>query len=139
MKTSLCQFKAFTAAGLGAACIGLLASAPAWAGPGAAGHDHGPQHGGVVREVKNLNYELVAQPKRLTLHVSSHGKPVSTAGASAQATLFAGNERVTVKLAPAGENRLEAEGNFRTGVGVRVAVDLTLAGQQPTRVNFNLR
>jgi len=111
-------------------------AAPALAGPG---HDHGPKHGGVVREVRNISYELVAKPDSLTLHVSDHGKPISTAGASAEAVIHAGNATTTVNLTPAGDNRMTAQGNFRVGVGVRVIVTTTLAGQPPARASFNLR
>ena len=111
-----------------------LIAFPALAGPG-----HGPQHGGVAREVKGVTYELVAKPDSLTLHVRDHGKPIPTAGATAEAVIYAGNDRTPVKLAPAGENRMTAQGSFRVGLGVRVAVTATLPGRQPDKVTFNLK
>ena len=130
MKFSI--FSLCAAAGLAAA----LNVTPALAG---AGHDHGPKYGGVVREVKNISYELVARPDNLTLYVSDHGKPVSTQGATAQAVIYAGNDKTTVKLEPAGENRMSAKGTFKVGVGVRVAVTATLAGKPAGKVTFKLR
>jgi hypothetical protein len=73
-----------------------------------AGHDHGPKHGGVIREVSSVTYELVAKADSLTLHVSGHGKPIATAGAKAQITLYASNEKTTVALESAGDNLMAA-------------------------------
>lgn len=120
----------------GASLAASLSVAPALAGTG---HDHGPKYGGVVREVKSIAYELVARPDSLTLFVSDHGKPVSTQGATAEAAIYAGNDKTTVKLEPAGENRMVAKGNFRVGVGVRVALTTTLPGKTPAKATFNLK
>ncbi len=111
-----------------------LALPPAFAGAG-----HGPAHGGVVREVKSLTYEFVAKPESLTLHISDHGKAIPTQGAKAEATLYAGSEKTTVALAPAGDNRMAAEGSFRVGVGVRAVVTVTLSGKPPVKLTFNLK
>lgn len=121
------------------AVVGLAAAlhvTPALAG---AGHDHGPKYGGVVREVKNVAYELVARPDSLTLHVSDHGKPVVTQGAQAEAVIYAGNDKTTVKLEPAGDNRMVAKGSFKVGVGVRVLITTTLPGKTPAKATFNLK
>ncbi len=103
------------------------------------GHDHGPKHGGVAREVKSITYELVARGDSLTLHVSDHGKPVSTAGAKAEVALYTGNEKTVVALEPAGDNRMAATGSFKVGVGVRAALSVTLAGKPQARANYNLK
>lgn len=130
MKSSILSLCA--AAGLAAA----LNVTPAIAG---AGHDNGPKYGGVVREVKTVTYELVSKPDSLTLYVSDHGKPVPTQGAQAEAVIYAGNDKTTVKLEPAGENRMMARGNFRVGVGVRVVLTTTLPGKTPAKAAFNLK
>lgn len=113
-----------------------FAAAPALAG---GGHDHGPKYGGVVRELHNVSYELVAKPDSLTLYVSDHGKPVSAQGASAEAVIYAGNQKTTVKLEPVGENRMQAQGSFKVGVGVRVVLTATLPGKTPAKATFNLK
>ena len=130
MKSSI--FSLCAAAGLAAA----LNASPALAG---AGHDHGPKYGGVVREVRNVAYELVAKPDSLTLYVSDHGKPIATQGAQAEAIIYAGNEKTAAKLEPAGENRMVAKGSFRVGVGVRVVLTTTLPGKTPAKAAFNLK
>ncbi len=104
-----------------------------------AGHDHGPKYGGVVRELHHVAYELVAKPDSLTLYVSNHDKPVSTQGATAEAVIYAGNGKTTVKLEPAGENRMTAKGSFKVGVGVRVVLTATLPGKTPAKATFNLK
>lgn len=114
----------------------MLTMAPVFAG---AGHDHGPKHGGVVREVSSITYELVARSDSLTLYVHDHGKPVSTEGAKAVVTLYAGSEKTGVALEPAGDNRMAAKGSFKVGVGVRATLSVTLAGKPEVRANYNLR
>lgn len=113
-----------------------LAAAPVFSG---AGHDHGPKHGGIAREVRSITYELVARSDALTLYVSDHGKAVSTEGAKAEVALYAGSEKTVVKLEPAGENRMTAKGSFKVGVGVRAALSVTLNGKPEARANFNLK
>jgi hypothetical protein len=130
MKTFLVSL--FAAASLAAA----LNVAPAFAG---AGHDHKPNYGGVVREVRDVAYELVARPDSLTLYVSDHGKPIPTQGARAEAVIYAGNAKTTVLLEPAGENRMVAQGTFKVGVGVRVVTTTTLPGKTPAKAVFNLK
>lgn len=103
------------------------------------GHSHGPRYAGVAREVGEVTFELVAKPDVMTLYVSDHGKPLSMRDAAAEATIYAGNERTTVKLAPVGESTLEAKGSFKTGVGVRVAVTVMRPKQKDLRLTFNLR
>jgi hypothetical protein len=115
---------------------GTLVTTPLHAG---AGHDHGPKHGGVVREVGSVTYELVAKSDALTVHVSDHGKPIATAGAKAEVTLYAGNDKTVVSLEPAGDNHMVAKGSFKIGVGVRAALTVTLAGKAEAKANFNLK
>lgn len=119
-----------------AAMAASLNAAPALAG---AGHDHGPKYGGVVREFHNVAYELVAKPDSLTVYVSDHGKPIPTQGGTAEAVIYAGNDKTTVKLEPAGDNRMVAKGSFKVGVGVRVVLTATLPGKTPAKATFNLK
>ena len=121
---------------LSLAAVAALTASPVFAG---AGHDHGPKYGGVVREVNNIAYELVARPDSLTLYVSDHGKPVATRGATAEVVIYAGSDKTTVRLEPAGDNRMTAKGSFRTGVGVRVAITATLAGKPAAKATFKLK
>ena len=47
-------------------------------------HEHKPMHGGVVVEVKDIDYELVARPGVIQLHLRAHGKPADLSQASAR-------------------------------------------------------
>lgn len=116
-----------------AAC---LFAAPVFAG---AGHDHGPKHGGIAREVGATTYELVAKSDALTLHVSADDKPISTSGAKAEIALYAGNDKTVAVLEPAGDNRMAAKGTFKVGVGTRAALSVTLAGKSEVKTTFNLK
>jgi hypothetical protein len=117
-------------------CSAILLAPVAFAG---GGHDHAPKYGGVVRESGNLSYELVVKADRMTLHVSDHGKPFATAGAKAEGILYAGNEKTSVTLVPAGENTLAAPGSFKAGVGVRVEVNISLPGKPEAKLIFRLK
>jgi hypothetical protein len=117
--------------------VAVLMSEPVFAAE--RGHAHGPRHGGVAREVGEVTYELVVKPDVMTLNVFDHGKPGPMRDASAKATVYAGNDRTTVKPSPAGENTLAAKASFKSGVGVRVAVNMMRPRQKELRLTFNLK
>ena len=75
-------------------------------------HSHTPHHGGVVTEVGDMDYELVAQPERITLHLRDHGKP-ATPRRQRQAR-FERQRQTEATLAPAAAGTLEAKGQFRS-------------------------
>ena len=89
------------------------------------GHDHGhahkPLHGGIVTEVKDVDYELVAKPDVIQLHLRDHGKPVDVSKVGAKLTLLSGTEKLEVELKPAGA-LLEAKGNFKVANAKVVAL-----------------
>jgi hypothetical protein len=105
------------------------------AGPGQ--HDHKPLHGGVVVEGKEFDYELVARPTLIQLHLRDHGKKVDLARATARLTLLSGTEKQEVELKPVGE-RLEASGSFKLGAGTKVVAVVNVAGK-PSTVRFALK
>lgn len=101
-------------------------------------HDAKPAYGGVVSVVKDVNYELVAQPDTITLYLTDHGKPVDTRNATATLTLLSLADKSEVKLTPAGGNKLQAKGNFKAGKGTKVVASVT-AGGKPQNVRFTLK
>lgn len=121
-------------------CCALFAGTGAFAGTthDHAGHGHAARHGGIVHEVGDVAGELVVKADTLTLHLYDHDKPLATAGLKAEATVHAGGAKTVVALAPAGDNRLAAQGSFKTGVGVRVAVVVGLPGKE-AKLNFRLK
>ncbi len=101
-------------------------------------HEHKPLHGGVVVEVKDIDYELVAEPTVIRLHLRDHGKPADVSKASAKLTLLSGAEKQEVELKPAGD-KLEAAGTFKVGPGTKVVALVTMAGKPAGTVRFALK
>jgi len=101
-------------------------------------HDHKPMHGGVVVEVKDIDYELVAKPSVLQLHLRDHGKSADISKATARLTLLSGTEKQEVELKPAGD-KLEATGAFKVGPGTKVVALVTIAGKPAGTVRFALK
>lgn len=104
-------------------------------------HDHAhelkPLHGGVVVEVKDMDYELVAKPTAIQLYLRDHGKPADVPKASAKVTLLTGTEKQEVELKPAGD-KLDAAGAFKVGPGTKAVAVVTINGK-PATARFTLK
>lgn len=122
---------------LAALTLGLAGAAYAAEGHNH-GHEHNPQHGGVVTEVKDMNYELVAKSDLLQLYVRDHGKAVDVSKASAKVTLLAGTEKQEVELKPAGD-KLEVKGSYKVAPGTKAVVLVTLPGKSAATARFVLK
>lgn len=108
--------------------------------PGNTHGDHGkPQFGGIVKDAGSLSFELVARSDSLTVHVSEHEKPVSTAGANATLILLKGNDKSEVRLAPSGTNQLRATGTFPTGKGVTAILKVMVEGKEIALLRYSLK
>jgi hypothetical protein len=107
----------------------LLLGGLAWAGPNDAHHK--PLHGGVLKTVKDIDYELVASPTALRLYVRDHGKAVDVSKASAKLTLLTGAEKQEIDLKPSGD-KLEATGSFKVVSGTKAVAVLSIGGKQST-------
>jgi hypothetical protein len=90
-------------------------------------------------EANDMDYELVAKPDVITLHLRDHGKPARTEGVSARLTLLNGTEKSEAVLAPAGEGRLEARGTFKVAAGTKVVALVALPGKKPANVRFAVK
>ena len=101
-------------------------------------HEHKPLHGGVVVEVKDIDYELVAKPTVIQLHLRDHGKLADVSKASARLTLLSGAEKQEVELKLAGD-KLEAAGTFKVGPGTKVVALVTIASKPAGTVRFVLK
>ena len=87
--------------------------------------EHGqPQYGGVVAEAGMAQFELVSQGDKLIIHVTQHGQPQSTTGATGKLTILEGAKKSEFELKPSGENRLEAKGSAASGAKVLISVQL---------------
>ena len=117
------------------ASIILALSGPALA---AGAHEHKPLHGGVVVEVKDVDYELVAKPALIQLYLRDHGKAADLSKASAKLTLLTRAAKQEVELKPAG-GRLEAAGSFNIAPGTKAGVVVTAAGKPAATARFTLK
>jgi hypothetical protein len=117
-----------------AAAIALVLASTAHA---SGADDHSPKHGGVVTEVKDMDYELVAKSSVVQLYLRDHGKKVDIAKATAKVTLLTGAEKQEVELKPAGD-KLEATGSFKVGPGTKAVAVVTVAGK-PSTARFTLK
>jgi hypothetical protein len=117
-----------------AAAIAVLLAGPAHAD---GKHDHNPRHGGVVAEGRDMDYELVAKPTVVQLHLRGHGQKVDVAKASAKLTLLTGTEKQEVELKPAGD-KLEAHGSYKLAPGTKAVAVVTVGGK-PATARFVLK
>ena len=101
-------------------------------------HEHKPMHGGVVVEIKDMDYELVAKTGTIQLHLRDHGKPADVSKASAKLTLLAGADKQEVELKPAGD-KLEAIGSFTVVPGTKAVAVVPIAGKPAGTVRFTLK
>lgn len=92
--------------------------------------DHGkPQFGGVVAEAGMAQFEVVGREGKVTVHVTQHGQPLSSAGANGKLTVLDGTNKQELALKPAGDNRLEAAG--RIPPQAKLLLQIQLAGEKP--------
>lgn len=94
-----------------------------------AGGDFKPKYGGVVQEVSEIQYEVVAKADSVAIYIEDHGKKVDVKGATAKVSFLTGAEKSEATLAPAGENKLEAKGTFNVKSGTKVTAVVTMAGK----------
>jgi hypothetical protein len=104
-------------------------------------HTHGakPQHGGVVTEASDIEFELVSKAGAITVYLRDHGKPLATQGATGKLTVLTGADKAEGALSPAGDNRLEAKGDFKVGPGTKLVATVNLQGRKPINVRFALK
>lgn len=95
------------------------------------GHEDKPLHGGLITEIKDVDYELVAKPDVLQLYVRDHGKPVDVSKATAKITLLSGSDKQEVELKPSAD-RLEAKGSFKVTPGTKVVAQVNRASKAAT-------
>ncbi|QLQ25360.1 MAG: hypothetical protein HZT41_11220 [Dechloromonas sp.] len=116
----------------------LSMSGPAFAADGHGhDHEHKPLYGGVVSEVKDMDYELVAKPDLIQLYLRDHGKPVDVSKTNAKLTILVGADKQEVELKPAGP-ALEAAGSFKLANSKIVAL-VSVPGKAPATVRFVLK
>lgn len=114
--------------------LATLVASPALA----AGEDHKPKFGGVVVETKSGDFELVAKPDQIVIHVSDHGKPLKLTSASGKVTIFNGAESKDAPLALVSD-KLEAKGPFKIAAGTKVLAEVSVNGKPSVAARFTLK
>ncbi|MFH1814252.1 MAG: hypothetical protein ABIF28_08820 [Pseudomonadota bacterium] len=97
-----------------------------------------PRHGGVVQNVNDLGFELVADAAGATIHVDDHGSALASSGMSGKLTVLDGKTKSEAVLKPAGGNRLFAEG-ARLAPGAKAVATITDAAGKTMTVRFSIR
>lgn len=115
-----------------------LLIACAAATPVLAAEDHAPKHGGVVVETKAGDFELVAKPELIVIHVSDHGKAMKLTSATGKVTVFNGADKTEAPLALVGD-KLEAKGSFKVAAGAKVLAEVSLNGKPAVAARFTLK
>lgn len=92
--------------------------------------EHGqPQFGGVVAEAGEAQFEIVSKDGKLVVHVTNHGAPLDTVGATGKLTVLTGTSKQDIQLKPAGGNRLEGAGSY--AAGAKLLLQVQLPGKKP--------
>jgi len=92
--------------------------------------EHGqPQFGGVVAEAGEAQFEVVGRDGKLVVHVTNHGAPLDTVGATGKLTVLSGTNKQDIQLKPAGGNRLEGAGSY--AAGAKLLLQVQLLGKKP--------
>lgn len=86
-----------------------------------------PKFGGIVKEVNDVAYKLVAKSEVITVYADDHGKPADLKGATGKVTIRAGADRKEVALTHVDGNKLEAKGPFQLPVGTVVILQVKRA------------
>lgn len=98
--------------------------------------DHKPRHGGIVAEVRHIDYELVVNADTVQLYVRDHGKSLDISKASAKLTLLVGIEKQELELKPTA-GKLEARGVFKIGPGAKAVAVVTIPGRAVATARFS--
>lgn len=99
--------------------------------------DAKPKHGGVVREVSDLTFELVSDAKGAAIYVEDHGQPMAPTGMSGKLTVLKGSEKTDYPLV-AGADRLEAAG-AQLPKGAKAVAVINGAGKKTLTVRYTLK
>ena len=102
-------------------------------------HDAKPKHGGMVREVGEIQFELVQSAGKAKIYVEDHGKIYSTVGASGKLTVLNGAEKTEVALHATGENGLESKDDAKLAPGAKVVALITFADKKTVSVRFAVK
>ncbi|RRQ24135.1 hypothetical protein D5687_03350 [Guyparkeria sp. SCN-R1] len=106
------------------------------------GNEHQPKlegtHGGMLRATEQYHLELLVEQERVRIWVTDHAdNPQPTSGAQGRAMIASGDRRLSVTLAPEGDNELSGRHpDLRDADDLRVAVTVSMQGEGPVQARF---
>jgi len=132
-------------------CRLVLSAALLFAGHAAYAHDNGAldkmpaPNGGQLRMAGPYHFELLvdknnkeAKDSPVTVYLTDHGaQKIPAAGASGTATILAGKAKVTVPLAPAGDNKLTGVGKYVSDAQMKVVVSVVFPDKKIGQARFS--
>lgn len=95
-------------------------------------------HGGMLRAAEQYHLELLVEEGRVRVWVTDHAdNPQPTNGAQGRAMIASGDRRLSVTLAPEGDNALSGRHpDLRDADDLRVAVTVSMQGEGPVQARF---
>lgn len=100
-------------------------------------HGAKPKHGGVVKSVADVTFELVSENGKAVIYVDDHGAELKTAGATGSLTVLAGAKKTQTALEATGSNALTSATPVKLERGSKALASITLPGKEPIRVRFS--
>jgi hypothetical protein len=97
-----------------------------------------PKHGGLIQEVNEVQYEIVAKPDQVTIYVFDHSKKMTLKNASGKLTLLTGTTKSDVMLVQDEDNKLVAKGVFKIEKGTKVVAVIKI-GDKTSSVRWSLK
>ena len=116
-----------------AVSLGLTVTGQAFA------HGAKPQHGGVVKSVNDITFELVSKDGKAVIYVDDHGQQKATAGASATLTVLSGKTKSQTVLAAAGTNELVSKDDVKLSAGSKAVASISFPDKPAMSVRFAVK
>lgn len=98
-----------------------------------------PMYGGVTADAQLFQVELVFKGKEATLHVTEHGAPVESTGATGKLTVQSGNAKEEVALTPNGYQSLGGKLKSKPARGAKASASITIPSKGTGEVSFSVK
>jgi hypothetical protein len=102
-------------------------------------HESHAKHGGIVKSVSDITFELVNKDGQTTIYVDDHGKDIPMAGGSGTLTVLKGADKSEVPLASGAGNTLVAKTGDKVGPGAKVVAAIVFPDKSALSVRFSIK
>ena len=100
--------------------------------------DAKPLHGGIVQQVNDLSFELVAQADGATIYLMDHDKPMASKGITGKLTVLQGTKKSEADIKEGGDNTLRVMG-VNLGKGDKLVAALINVNGKSMTVRFTIK